>query len=126
MERIAQVQAVKCAPLGERGNPSTEMNLRCPSRFLLRELDVLRPRALVVFGDKALDPVADAIEAADGFGPFVWHRKYNHGYGRGTAPGPWGEPLTVFALWHPSYTGWPKAQTQLVADLGSQPLLRNI
>lgn len=123
MARIARAQAVKCAPLGDRSNPSPEMNLRCPERFLVQELEVLRPRALLVLGDKPLDPVVDAIERRGDFSDFAWTKKFRGGYGRGICSTPWGKPLTLFATWHPTYARWPSAHGQLVADLHDHPVV---
>lgn len=40
-DEIARAQVVKCAPLGDRSNPSSAMNANCPPRYLLAELRVV-------------------------------------------------------------------------------------
>ena len=56
VDAIARAQAVKCAPLGARSNPSPAMNDNCPPTFLRAELQILKPRVLVVFGAPLAKP----------------------------------------------------------------------
>jgi hypothetical protein len=118
---VCRVQAVKCVPLGNRSNPSREMDQRCPRRFLLPELEVLRPNALVIFGDRPLNAIVDAMES-NGWKSFDWHPKFSGGYARGSTRSPWGQWLTIFAVWHPAYSGWPAAHAKLVSDLRRRPV----
>jgi hypothetical protein len=112
-------------PLGSRGNPSREMDQRCPRRFLLPELEVLQPGAIVIFGDRPLNAIVDAMES-NGWKSFDWHPKFSGGYARGSTRSPWGESLTIFALWHPAYSGWSAAHSKLVSDLRHRPVASDI
>jgi hypothetical protein len=49
LEAVARVQAVKCAPLDDKSNPSPAMCMRCPPKFLVHELQTLRPGCLIVW-----------------------------------------------------------------------------
>lgn len=122
MERLARLQTVKCAPLGDTSNPEPEMTSRCPRRFLVEELALLRPRALVIFGTPALNAAVDAIEA-DHAAWIDWDPKFETGYARGTMLTEDGD-LTVFGLRHPRSGDWPRSQEQLVNDLHRRPLRR--
>jgi hypothetical protein len=117
---MARVQTVKCAPLGNRSNPSGAMNAECPSTFLLGELQILRPRALIIFGGSALVAALKAIRTLD-VDPPRWCPESDGGYGRRESLAPWGR-LDVIAMWHPSYARWPRAQEALIADLTSHPM----
>jgi hypothetical protein len=120
MQRLARLQTVKCVPLGNRGNPEPAMNARCPRRYLVEELEILRPSTLVVFGDQALNSAVDAIERHSGAW-FDWHPKFDEGYARGVLSTDENE-LTAVGLWHPSYADWARCQLRLVEDLRSRPL----
>ena len=122
MSRLARLQAVKCSPLGERSNPADTMSQECPAMFLPGELAVLQPAAVVVFGHDALWPTLGALTAAHGT-PISWRRGFHEGFGRAWHEAPWGE-LEIFALWHPSYRPWPRAQERLIRSLSRSPLHR--
>ena len=52
-QRVALVQAVKCAPLNDRSWPTDEMRSNCPPRYLARELEILEPAVLIALGEDA-------------------------------------------------------------------------
>ena len=64
------VQAVKCSSKdGARSERTDEMNANCPPRYLRREFAVLRPGALVAFGDEtwgAMERIGKIDEAVGG------------------------------------------------------------
>ena len=111
MDRVARVQLVKCNPNSEvvyRGAPSKEMCRRCPERFLFQELRVLRPGALVMFGQ-------DAFDAISVHGGVRWRR--NKGYFcRGTFEFA-GGGAELFWLPHPSGPTWTKGYPSLIRSL---------
>lgn len=117
---IARVQVVKCSPLDDRSNPSSEMNANCPPRFLLAELNILKPRVLIVFGGAAKEAALRAIRTIDSVGPH-WPHKTSGGYGRRESQVGWGR-LDVLSMWHPTYARWPHALATLIADLAAHPL----
>jgi uracil-DNA glycosylase len=106
--------------LGDRSNPSSAMNANCPSRFLLAELRILRPRVLIVFGAAAREGALSAIRTIDEAEPH-WPHKTRSGYGRRESRVEWG-PLDVLGMWHPTYARWPDALQALIADLAAHPL----
>jgi hypothetical protein len=64
LHSTARLQAVKCVPRGTGSEPTNGMWRNCPPFLLLKELDIVRPAALLVLGAKA----AQAVAALDGFG----------------------------------------------------------
>ena len=54
LRRVTRLQAVKCSPAdGGRSSPTPEMAHNCPELLLTRELELLRPGAVLTFGDAA-------------------------------------------------------------------------
>jgi hypothetical protein len=49
-ERCSLVELVKCSPVGGGSPPKDEMWSNCLGEYLVEELDVLKPRALIVMG----------------------------------------------------------------------------
>lgn len=47
---IAFVQAIKCAPCRARSEPYSEMFTLCPPTYLADEVEILRPRAILLLG----------------------------------------------------------------------------
>lgn len=120
-ESVAYLQAVKCAPATARSEPFPEMYDACPSLTLMPELDVLRPRVMIVLGRShvrdAVRPLL--IEKAD----LRW----------GASPGSLERDTfsaadttcTLFCLNHPSAPdagSWRRSLAQLVEQLIAQPL----
>jgi Uracil DNA glycosylase superfamily len=115
MERIARLQLVKCTPVDtvvDRGAPSEAMCERCPPRFLMRELDVLRPGALVAFG-------GPAFRALNHRADVTWRQ---HAYFCRGALQVNGASTALFWLPHPSHPNWSKGQRSLVHSLRRRPL----
>jgi uracil-DNA glycosylase len=98
------------------------MNVECPPRFLLAELQILRPRVLIVFGGAAREGVLSALRTIDKAEP-NWSHPTRSGYGRRESQVSWG-PLDVLGMWHPTYARWPHALTALIDDLTARPLDR--
>lgn len=119
-DEIARVQTVKCAPRGDRSNPTSAMNANCPPTFLLAELEILQPRVLIIFGRAAREAALIALRALDQDDP-RWSHKTSGGYGRRQSRAPWG-PLDLLGLWHPTYAQWPHAFQTMIADLAADPL----
>lgn len=117
MESVARVQLVKCTPVDtavRRGSPTGAMCERCPPRFLWKELDVLRPSVLVVFGDRA-------FRELNGQKGVNW--RCSDDYCRGTLKYGDGDPVQLLWLWHPSNLGkWLRSQKALVRSLQRKPL----
>lgn len=120
-DAIARVQTVKCAPRGDRSNPTSAMNANCPPTFLLKELMILRPRVLLVFGEAAREAALTAIRTLDQSGARHWSPKTSGGYGRRQSRVPWG-PLDLLSMWHPTYARWPQALKTMISDLADHPL----
>ena len=115
MDRVARVQLVKCNPNSEvvyRGAPSKEMCRRCPERFLFPELRVLRPGALVSFGQ-------DAFDAISVHGGVRWTRNMGY-FCRGTFEFA-GSSAELFWLPHPSGPNWTKGYPSLIRSLRRRP-----
>ena len=53
LERTSRIQTVKCSPGTGRGAPLKPMMANCPPIYLARELAVLRPGVLLVYGSAA-------------------------------------------------------------------------
>lgn len=111
MDQIARVQLVKCTPsmtVVRRGTPSAEMCNRCPDRFLLSELRVLAPGALVMFGH-------DAFRAMNHRPEVCWRSLLDH-FGRGNLELP-GRVTELFWLPHPSGAQWTNGYDSLLRSL---------
>jgi len=116
LERFARLQLVKCSPLGERSKPTQEMCVRCPPRFLARELEILQPGVIIAFG-------VDARQTLGSLGDIVWNAPVE-GYWRGSLRTGRSDPVDVFAVPHPQAHGkaWPKGQAALVVDVRARPV----
>lgn len=116
MERVARLQLVKCSPVDsvvDRGAPSDEMCERCPPRFLMHEVDVLRPGVLVAFGSpahRALNQRADVT-----WRQLAYLCRGSLQRGRQT--------IALFWRPHPSHPDWSHGQRSLVFSLRRRPLL---
>lgn len=98
------------------------MNARCPQRYLLRELRVLRPSVVLAFGEEALVAVGEGLELAHPDRRVDWRRKWHDGYARGTIALEHGWALTILAVYHPTYGGCRQATQRMIADLRRRPL----
>lgn len=121
MQRLSRLQSVKCVPRGDRSNPEPAMTDLCPRRYLVEELAILRPAALVILGENALNGACNALEADKADSWITWDPQFDQGYARGTQESADGD-LTIFGLWHPSYGKWPSCHERLIADLRQRPL----
>jgi uracil-DNA glycosylase len=116
LERVAMIQAVKCSPLGSRGNPTPTMNHACPSRFAVPEVAVLAPSVIVALG-------ADARSAIEQCGPTEWDTRHED-YRRGRVQVDHEDYATLVSLPHPQAFGraWPRGLALMVDDLNTRPL----
>jgi hypothetical protein len=115
LEQIARVQTVKCSPLGDRSRPSREMIRRCPPRFLIPELRVLRPGVLLCLGNRAWDAITDAFP--------VNETVHDAHFRRGTAR-IFDRHVHILRIPHPggAWALWPKGQAEMVRSLVSEPV----
>ncbi len=49
MKKIAFVEAVKCSPWWEKSTPTDQMKFNCPKRFLVNEIQILKPQFIILF-----------------------------------------------------------------------------
>jgi hypothetical protein len=107
----ARFQSVKCSPLNEmRSQPTAPMATNCPPRFLQRELDLLKPRVLLAFGQ----PVRWALAR---IGAEISDERADLGVG--TLARDWGT-VEVYCLHHPAAHAphnWHASQEQLINRL---------
>lgn len=111
----ARLQAVKCSPSGGRSSPTGEMNRNCPPQFLKKELEVLRPSALLAYGRPTHGAlfelgglVVEEDVAASGF--------------RRAALRVGVDGISVFLMTHPASAGWHRSRRELVASLKRRPV----
>jgi hypothetical protein len=60
-ERCAYLQAVKCAPHGNRSQPTRAMCSACPSFLLKEELEILAPSAVILLGRTSVRDIVRPI-----------------------------------------------------------------
>lgn len=116
LDATARMQSVKCSPKdGARSERTPEMKANCPSRYLIRELSVLRPRVLVSFGREAWDAVAGIAEIKES----VCGDHFSRSEVRI-------DDLAFEMLWlhHPSSMGdlWQQSFEILIDNLSEQPI----
>ena len=111
----SRVQIVKCSPIGGRSSPEPAMIANCPRRYLAREIAVLQPKALLVYGRAAHGALPElgklVIEEEDG------------GFRRGEVQPTPSERVIVLLLTHPSNGGWRRAHDALVRSLRARPAI---
>lgn len=113
-DRIARLQLVKCTPVDrhkERGSPSDAMCGLCPPRFLFRELAVLRPGAVIVFGNAAHRTLNSLPQVR-------WRNNPHHCRGDLHLDD---HSCQIFWLPHPSGSHWGSGQRGLVRSLKRRP-----
>ena len=114
-DRSAFLEAVKCAPMRGRGEPTRDMWDECPPRYLAAELELLAPGVVVTVGRE----VADALAAATSATWELDEPGFRRGRGRiGTAE------VEVLGCNHPSWGHWRATVPPLVASLSRDPLGR--
>ncbi len=95
--QCAYLQAIKCSPGSPSSQPSADMKLNCPSFLLLRELEILKPRVVLLYGRSGLrDVVRPMLNRGNDAGLDWAHRME-----RDDLATPFGS-CTVFSLNHPS------------------------
>lgn len=65
LDYIAVTNSIKCAPSGKNSQPLPAMWLHCPQHILLREVEILRPRFIVVLGVYNYLWVKDLFQASN-------------------------------------------------------------
>lgn len=118
LDGIARVQAVKCSPEGVgRSDRTHAMDANCPPRYLGRELAVLRPRALMAFGQETWD----AIERTGVIEESVWGDDFSR-----SSVSVEDLSFEMFWLHHPADIGdrWQRSHNLLLSTLQQRPIAR--
>lgn len=56
-DKICFLEAIKCSPYNEsNSSPTAEMYQNCPQEFLLEELEIIKPKILLVLGKETIVP----------------------------------------------------------------------
>lgn len=114
LERTARLQTVKCSPGSGRGTPLRSMALHCPRIYLSRELSILRPGVLLVYGSSA----ASAVRRIGKESKVERHAKR---FRRMTIRfDDW--TCTAFMLTHPAHAAWRSDHDLLRTSLQSRPI----
>jgi len=117
----AMLEAVKCSPYSppgtrQRSTPTPAMQRNCPPLLLGAELELLRPRTLVVLGKVA----AAAVQSVASSG--TW-RRVAHSACRATFSTASASAVEAFAVYHPSYlAGRNRSLLALQNELTKAPL----
>lgn len=114
LDNCARLQTVKCSPFdGRNSQPSGAMERTCPDEYLLDDLRLARPTALLTFGTQAKQAVMKMLDAE-------WEATTELTYGSARLDS---EPLEVFCLAHPSAraAGWSRSHTRLIELLRDLP-----
>jgi hypothetical protein len=109
----ARLQSVKCGPADtQRTKPYLQMYGPCREMYLLDELDILRPGALLAFG---VDVSANVLH------PLCAGTLTDEGWGveRGTLTRDWGV-IDVYRIYHPSMPRWLHSHNRLLELLREQ------
>lgn len=110
----AFAETVKCSPSRPSSTPTDAMLNNCPPLFVKRELEILRPRTVVVMGrSQAALRVANALQAK-----IEDRRPGLERYRTSVA----GRDVAMFACNHPSYGGWRASWPSLIESLRAFPL----
>jgi len=109
----ARLQAIKCSPVGGRSSPTGTMVKDCPSRFLTRELDVVRPSVILAYGG----PAHAALAATGRVEVRATVRGFRRAHlVRGDSA------ITTFLMTHPAHGGWYGAHAALIESLKCDPV----
>jgi hypothetical protein len=109
----AFLEAVKCAPIGDRSKPSAEMWSNCPPRYLRAELEILEPNVLLVIGHDTWETIKSILPiTGTDWGESFWRARS------------WlvDRPVDVFFVNHPAYGHWRHSLPSLLASLERQPI----
>jgi hypothetical protein len=112
-EECAFFEAVKCSPESGVSSPTAAMWGNCPPRYLLHELEILRPRVVVAIGV----PVGEWVRRLLGVDKLHVDRPGLR-RGRGLLVG---EEVDVICLNHPSFGNWKPSREALLTTLESAP-----
>ena len=108
--RCAFLELVKCSPIGSRSKPNGEMWSNCLGEYLIKELNLLGARRLLVLGTGiSAERVALLSEQV------LWE-KGDGGLQRGRLELDKGS-VEVFCCDHPAYSGWRRSIGQLAASI---------
>ncbi|MBK5218944.1 MAG: hypothetical protein JJE35_04045 [Thermoleophilia bacterium] len=110
-EDCAFFEAVKCSPESGVSAPTGTMWENCPPRYVLDELEILRPRVVVAIGVGVGNWARRLLGVED---LEVDRPGLRRGPGRLA-----GEDVDVICLNHPSFGNWKSSRARLFAMLGS-------
>lgn len=118
-DSCAFLEIVKCSPAGNRSWPSDAMLETCPSFLLRSELEVLRPRVVILLGrgKRTRDVVRPMLDVTWGESPGSFERD--------TFTLADGAEATLLSVNHPSTSNrihWQKSLNQLAASLAARPI----
>jgi hypothetical protein len=109
----AFLEAIKCAPRWASSKPTDAMWQNCPHRYLLDELTLIAPGALVVIGRTVGPAVTSLLEIE------VSERETEFWRGWGSLNG---RPLDVLCCDHPSHRRWIDSLPRLRSSLERRPI----
>lgn len=111
----AFLQAVKCSPDSAQSRPTQAMCENCPREFLVEELRMLGPSALIVLGDVPLARLRALVRSTD-WTQLDELKRGMMDLGEG--------PVHVLGCRHPAAPGqrWRAAYASLVRSLAEKPL----
>lgn len=115
LESSGLLEAVLCAPKTKVSKPTAEMWRNCPPRYLVGQLDILRPSVVLAVGkDDVWQPVKEGLQ--------VRMSEENGAFGRGVGKVT-GEEVAVLFLNHPS-RAFHRRRSQLLLreSLSARPL----
>jgi uracil-DNA glycosylase len=113
-QSIARLQAVKCSPFDDANlnRPTRTMDKHCPETYLREELEILKPRAVVVMGQAARDGTSRALQCSLG-----WRNVARLSF-------PNGSETWAASVYHPSVR-YRSGYRQLIELLGRSPVRAN-
>jgi hypothetical protein len=55
--KIAYLEAIKCSPKNRYSEPEEDMHLNCPRHIMLKEIEILKPKTILVLGKVASNSI---------------------------------------------------------------------
>jgi hypothetical protein len=112
-EASAFVEAIKCSPRWTSSRPTEAMWRNCPPRYLVDELRLLAPGALLLIGRETMEAVAGLLSAQLAEDePRVWRGRAEFA----------GRTVELVGCNHPSFGHWRTSTPSLARSLGLRPL----
>jgi len=113
LNHIVFLNAIKCSPHWERSEPTHPMFDNCPKKFLVKELEILSPKILLVLGKRTLDTIpkqnCKTVEKAEDSQSEIHQTELTNG------------PVVVFKVVHPAARNGGNAESII---LNAAKLLR--